>query len=76
MSDREREREKERQRQRQRLNQAPCREPNVGLHHRSPGLCPGPEAGAKLLCHPGIPLRLLMGSLSPLTFRVTIERYE
>ena len=32
------------------------REPNVGLDPRSPGLRPGPKAGAKLLRHPGIPL--------------------
>ena len=47
--------ERERQRHRQREEQAPCREPDVGLD-------PGPQdhaleskAGAKLLSHPGIP---------------------
>ena len=45
---RERERERERQRHRQREKQAPCREPDVGLH-------PGPKAGAHSLSHPGIP---------------------
>ena len=31
------------------------REPDVGFDPRSPGLHPGPKAGAKLLRHPGIP---------------------
>ena len=31
------------------------REPDVGLDPGSPGSCPGPKAGAKLLSHPGIP---------------------
>ena len=31
--------------------------PDMGLHPRSPGSCPGPKAGAKPLSHPGIPLR-------------------
>ena len=52
---RERERERERQRHRQREKQAPCKEPDVGLDPRTPGSCPGPEAGTKLLSHPGIP---------------------
>ena len=30
-------------------------EPDVGFDPRSPGSCPGPKAGAKLLRHPGIP---------------------
>ena len=30
-------------------------EPDVGLDPGSPGSCPGPKAGAKLLSHPGIP---------------------
>ena len=55
MRERERERERERQRRRQRENQAPCREPDVGLDPRTPGSCPGPKAGAKLLSHPGVP---------------------
>ena len=48
-------RERERQRHRQREKQAPCREPDVGFDPRSPGSRPGPKAGAKPLCHPGIP---------------------
>ena len=55
MREREREREREGQRHRQREKQAPCREPDVGLHHRTPGSRPEPKAGAKLLNHPGIP---------------------
>ena len=31
------------------------REPDVGLDPGSPGSCPGPKAGTKLLRHPGIP---------------------
>ena len=31
------------------------REPDVGFDPGSPGSCPGPKAGAKPLCHPGIP---------------------
>ena len=57
----ERHTHRERQRHRQREKQAPCREPNGGLHPRTPGSCPGPKAGAKPLSHPGIPgLEVLM----------------
>ena len=49
------ERERERERDRQREKQAPCREPDVGLHRGSPGSHPGPKAGTKPLNHPGIP---------------------
>jgi hypothetical protein len=31
------------------------REPDVGFDPGSPGSCPGPQAGAKPLRHPGIP---------------------
>ena len=31
-------------------------EPDVGFHPGSPGLRPGPKAGAKPLRHPGIPV--------------------
>ena len=38
-------------------------EPNVGLNPGSPGSRLGPKAGAKLLCHPGIPqIRIFEGS--------------
>ena len=43
------------ERHRQREEQAPCREPDVGLDPGSPGSQPGPKAGAKPLSHPGIP---------------------
>ena len=33
-------------------------EPDVGFNPGSPGSRPGPKAGAKPLCHPGIPLNL------------------
>ena len=47
-------RHRERQRHRQREKQAPCREPDVGLHPGSPGSGPGPPS-AKPLSHPGCP---------------------
>ena len=47
--------EREKQRHRQREKQAPCREPDVGLDPRTPGLHCGLKAGAKPLSHPGIP---------------------
>ena len=56
--ERERERERERQRHRRRKKQAPCLEPNTGLDPGTPGLRPGPKAGAKPLSHPGIPDKL------------------
>ena len=34
------------------------REPDVGFDSGSPGSRPGPKAGAKPLCHPGIPEKL------------------
>ena len=34
-------------------------EPDVGLDPQLPGSCPGPKAGAKPLCHPGIPIFLI-----------------
>ena len=39
-------------------------EPDMGFNPGSPGLRPGPKAGAKPLRHPGIPLgRFLMTAL-------------
>ena len=35
--------------------EAPCREPDVGLDPGSPGSRPRPKAGPKPLSHPGIP---------------------
>ena len=46
---------RERQRHRQRENQAPCREPHVGLNPGSPGSHPWAEVGAKPLSHQGCP---------------------
>ena len=59
--------------------QAPCREPDVGLHPGTPGSCPGPKAGAKLLSHPGILSISPFGvdrcsQLSPLTLRYSPRR--
>ena len=53
-----RDKERERQRHRQREKQAPCKEPDVGLDPGTPGSCPGPKAGTKLLSYPGIPRSL------------------
>ena len=36
------------------------REPDVGFDPGSPGLRPGPKAGAKLLRHPGIPDSIIL----------------
>ena len=48
----EEEKTKERNRKREE-KQAPCREPNAGLHPGTPGSHPEPKAGAKPLSHPG-----------------------
>ena len=45
--------QREKQRHRQREKQAPCREPDVGLHPRTRGSHPEPKAGAQPLSHPG-----------------------
>ena len=53
----ERERERDREAETQAEGEAGSmhREPDVGFDPRSPGSRPGPKAGAKPLCHPGIP---------------------
>ena len=51
----EREREREAETQAEGEADSMHREPNVGFDPGSPGLRPGPKAGAKPLCHPGIP---------------------
>ena len=56
MRDTQRERERERQRHRPREQQAPGREPDVGLDPRSPGSGPEPKADARPLSHPGCPI--------------------
>ena len=48
-------RHRERRRHRQREKQSPCREPDVGLHLRTPGSQPEPKADAQPLSHPGVP---------------------
>ena len=54
-----REREREREAETQAAGEAGSMhwEPDVGLDPRSPGLRPGPKAGAKPLHHPGIPIQ-------------------
>ena len=53
--ERQRERERERERKAEKKEQAPCREPNMGLDPETPGSHPGLKAGAKPLSHPGCP---------------------
>ena len=52
-------RERERERDSQR-DAGSMQKPDVGLDPGTPGSCPGPEAGAKLLSHPRIPLSLAL----------------
>ena len=47
--------ERERGKQAEREQQAPCREPDVGLDPGTPGSHRALKAGAKPLSHPGIP---------------------
>ena len=63
----ETQRETQGHRQREK-KQAPCREPDVGLHPGTPGSCSGPKAGANPLSHPGIPVEYLFGN--PNTFNI------
>ena len=51
-----------RQRHRQREKQAPCREPDVGLHSKTPGSRPEPKADDQSLRHPGSTLLSLLFS--------------
>ena len=64
------ERERERQRHRQRKKQGPCREPDAGLDPGTQELRPEPKAGAKLLSHPGIPLK--RATLKEIHFSITL----
>ena len=52
----QREREREAETQAEGEAGSMHREPDVGFDPGSPGLRPGPKAGAKPLHHPGIPL--------------------
>ena len=56
--------ERKRGRDTGRGKQAPCREPDVGLHPGTPGSCLGLKADTKLLRHPGIPGGFRRGSVS------------
>ena len=60
VTQREREREREREAETQAEGEAGSmhQEPDMGFDPRSPGLRPGPKAGAKPLRHPGIPVFL------------------
>ena len=46
-------------RHREKEKQAPCREPDVGLHLGSPGSRPGPKADPQPVTHPGVPEMVL-----------------
>ena len=50
--------QRERQRHGEREEQAPCREPNAGLDHRTLGSRPGPKADTEPLSPPGTPTYL------------------
>ena len=50
------------QRHRQREKQAPCREPDEGLHPRTPGSYPVLKADAQLVSHPGVPCLVHLNS--------------
>ena len=50
----------ETQRRKQKEKQAPCGEPDVGLHTRTPGSRPEPKASAQSLSHPGIPYFIIL----------------
>ena len=52
------------------------RKPDVGLDPRSPGSRPGPKAGAKPLCHPGIPKIYYFKYLSKIFERTTMQEYK
>ena len=51
------------------------REPDVGFDPRSPGSCPGPKAGAKLLHHPGIPTLLFQHPCGYLKYFLVTFKY-
>ena len=55
---RERERERERERHRQREKQAPCGDPDAGLHPWTVPSRPQPKADAQPLSHPVVPNRV------------------
>ena len=50
--------------ERQGEKQAPYKQPDVGLDSGTPGSCPGPKTGTKLLSYPGIPQEALRLFLS------------
>ena len=59
VTQREREREREAETQAEGESGSMHWEPDAGLHPGSPGLRPGPKAGTKPPCHPGIPQRTI-----------------
>ena len=56
--------------------QAPCPEPDVGLNPGTPGSCPGPKAGVKLLSHPGVPFNSFSNPNFPFTPHCSLFRKE
>ena len=59
-------RHRKRQRHKQREKQAPCREPDVGLDPKTPGLYPEPKADTQPLSHPGVLQSFLFLGRNPL----------
>ena len=60
VTEREREREREAEIQAEGEASSMHRKPNVGFDPGSPGSRPGPKAGAKPQCHPGIPIASIL----------------
>ena len=66
--------QRERQRHRQREKQASRRKPDVGLDPRTPGLHPGPKAGAQLLSHPGISISSILIKQSMIRYLLSLRQ--
>ena len=64
MRDTQRERERQAEIQAEGEAGSMHRKPDVGFDPGSPGLRPGPKAGAKLLRHPGIPINKIFKEIN------------
>ena len=64
------------QRHRQREKEAPCREPDGGLHLRTPGPRPEPKADAQPLSHPGTPAHTESGFQASLPSSVSLGQVQ
>ena len=70
-----------RETERQREKQAPCREPEAGLHPRTPGSCPEPKADTQPLSHSGAPGLVfltfyLCSQIGPTHMMINVLRYS